>query len=86
MDEIIFRTENPRNRLLLELMARTGMRVSEVLRVTPNDIEDRKIVIRDTKSGREKEVVFVPRKLADRLKAYIRAENIEADRRIFPIK
>ena len=86
VDEIIFRTENPRNRLLLELMARAGMRVSEVLRVTPNDIEDRKIVIRDTKSGRETEVVFVPRKLADRLKAYIRAENIEPDRRVFPIK
>ena len=25
MDEIIFRTENPRNRLMLELMARGGM-------------------------------------------------------------
>jgi len=59
VDEMIFRTENLRNRLLLELMARAGMRVSEVLRVTPNDIEDRKIVIRDTKSGKETEVVFV---------------------------
>ena len=86
VDEIIFRTENPRNRLLLELMARAGMRVSEVLGVTPNDIEDRKIVIRDTKSGRDTEVVFLPQKLADRLKAYIRAENIELDRRVFPIK
>ncbi len=54
--------------------------------MTPNDIEDRKIVIRDTKSGRETEVVFVSRKLADRLKAYIRAENIEPVRRIFPIQ
>jgi len=27
MDEIVFRTEKPRNRLILELMARGGMRV-----------------------------------------------------------
>jgi integrase len=86
VDEMIFRTENLRNRLLLELMARAGMRVSEVLRVTPNDIEDRKIIIRDTKSGKETEVVFVPRKLADRLKAYIRIQDIEPNRRVFPIK
>ena len=31
IDEIIFRTVNPRNRLMLELMARGGMRISEVL-------------------------------------------------------
>ena len=30
-DEIIFRTNNVRNRLMLELMARGGMRVGEVL-------------------------------------------------------
>ena len=86
VDEMIFRTENLRNQLLLELVARAGMRVSDVLRVTPNDIEDRKIVIRDTKSGKETEVVFVTRKLADRLKAYIRIQNIEMDRRVFTIK
>jgi len=35
IDEIIFRTQNPRNRLLLELMARGCMRVGEVLNLTP---------------------------------------------------
>ena len=35
VDEIIFRTTKPRNRLMLELMARAGMRVSEVLKLTP---------------------------------------------------
>ncbi|UCF86281.1 MAG: site-specific integrase, partial [Desulfobacteraceae bacterium] len=86
VDEIIFRTENQRNRLLLELMARGGMRVSEVLKLTPKDIEDRKIIIRESKSGREAEVVFIPRKLADRLKAYVRDEGIDPDQRVFPIK
>jgi integrase len=35
VDEIIFRTRNPRNRLMLELMARSCLRVGEVLKSTP---------------------------------------------------
>jgi len=76
VDEIIFRTENPRNRLMLELMARGGMRVGEVLKLTPNDVEDRKVFIRDPKSGNEMELVFIPQKVADRLKEYIRDKGI----------
>ena len=71
VDEMVFRTENPRNRLMLELMARGDMRAGEVLSLTPRDIEERKIIIRDPKSGREAEVVFIPQKVADRLKEYI---------------
>ena len=63
IDEIIFRTQNPRNRLMLELMARGGMRIGEVLNLTPRDINDQKLVIRDPKSGKEKEVVFIPKKI-----------------------
>ena len=85
VDEMIFRTENPRNRLMLELMARGGMRVGEVLKLTPNDVEDRKIFIREPKSGKEMEVVFIPQKVADRLKEYIRDKGIGPDERIFPI-
>jgi len=85
VDEIIFRTENPRNRLMLELMARGGMRVGEVLKLTPNDIEDRRLILADPKSGREVEIVFIPRKVADRLKKYIRDKAIESNSKIFPI-
>jgi len=85
IDEIIFRQSKPRDRVMLELMARGGMRVGEVLKLSPSDIEDRKAIIRDPKSGKEKEVVFLPQKVADRLRAYIRIENIEMNRRIFPI-
>ncbi len=35
IDEIIFRTTKIRNRLILELMVRGGMRVGEVLKLTP---------------------------------------------------
>jgi integrase/recombinase XerD len=33
VDEIIFRTTKPRNRIMLELMARGGMRIGEVLKM-----------------------------------------------------
>ena len=85
MDEIIFRTIKPRNRLILELMARGGMRIGEVLKLTPNDIEDRKLTLRAPKSGKEREIVFIPQKIADRLREYISAKRIGADQRIFPI-
>jgi integrase len=85
VDEIIFRTNNIRNRLMLELMARGGMRVGEVLKLTPNDILDRKLILNDTKSGNEQELIFIPQKVADRLKEYVRSKNIEPNKRIFPI-
>jgi integrase/recombinase XerD len=46
VDEIIFRTLDPRDRLMPELMARGGMRVGEALHLKPGDIEDRLITIR----------------------------------------
>ncbi|NIS71638.1 MAG: tyrosine-type recombinase/integrase [Proteobacteria bacterium] len=85
VDEIIFRTTNPRNRLMLELMARGGMRIGEVLKLTPTDIEDRKLILRDPKSGREQEIVYIPQKVADRLRRYIQDKRIEPLQRIFPI-
>jgi integrase len=85
VDEIIFRTIKPRNRLMLELMARGGMRISEVLHLKPRDVDGRKLIIRDPKSGKDLEVVFTPQKVADRLKEYIEQGNIELGQRIFPL-
>jgi len=85
IDEIIFRTSNPRNRLILELMARGGMRIGEVLNLIPEDIHGRKLVLRDPKSGKECEYVYIPQKVAERLTAYIREEGIHPLHRIFPI-
>ena len=85
IDEVIFRTSKPRNRLILELMARGGMRISEVLKLTSSDIIDRRLTLKEPKSGREQEFIFIPQRLADRLKDYIREQRIEGDHRIFPI-
>jgi integrase/recombinase XerD len=85
VDEIIFKIPVPRDRLLVEVMARGGLRVSEALKLTPRDVEDRRLILREPKSGREEEVVFIPQKVAERLKAYIRETGIAPEDRIFPI-
>jgi len=85
IDEAIYRTVHTRNRLILELMARGGMRVSEVLGLRSMDICDGKLLLHEPKSGREKEVVFIPRKLCSRLENYTRDQNLKADQRIFPL-
>ena len=85
VDEVIFRTTKVRNRLMLELMARGGMRVGEALKLTGGDVEDQKLVIRNPKSGKKMEVVHILKKLADRLKDYLKARGREGEQRIFPI-
>lgn len=85
VDEIIFRTPNPRNRLMLELMARACMRVGEVLKLKGKDIEERKATIRNPKSGKEAEIAFLPQKVADRLQIFITNNGIKPEDRIFPI-
>ena len=85
IDEIIFKTEKTRNRLMLELMARGGMRVGEVLNLTPNDVNERKLTIRDPKSGKEQEFVFLPQKVAERLKEYVKENCPEPEEKIFKI-
>jgi len=85
VDEIIFRTAKLRNRLMLELMARSGMRIGEVLKLTFVDIHDRKLRLRGPKSGKDFEIVYIPRKVADRLRDYANQNYEHPHDRIFPI-
>ena len=84
VDEMIFRTRSRRNRLMLELMARGGMRVGEVLKIRAGDVSDQKIILYDPKSGKESEAVYIPKKVAERLKEYISFKNLSPNERIFP--
>ena len=70
---------------MLELMARGGMRISKVLNLRPEDVDGRKLILRDPKSGREAEVVFIPQKIADSLKDYIEQKGIVGHQWIFPL-
>jgi integrase len=85
VDEIIFKEEKTRDRLLLELMARGGLRVSEALNLAPKDVGDQKLILRNPKSGKDVEVVYIPQKVAQRLTEYIHEQGIKPDDRIFPI-
>jgi integrase len=66
-------------------MARGGMRVGEVLNLKPSDILDRKLILNDTKSGKEQEMIFIPQKVPERLKEYVRVQKIAPNQMIFPI-
>lgn len=55
---------------MIELMARGGMRIGEVLKLRLKDIQDRKLILCEPKSGKEHEIVFISQKVADRLKIY----------------
>lgn len=85
IDEIIFKMSKVRNRIMLELMARGGMRIGVVLKLTPNDINDRKLTLKDPKSGKEQEFFFIPQKVADRLKEYVKENCTYPDQKIFQI-
>lgn len=84
VDELIYRAVKPRDRLLLELMGRAGMRVGEVLKLRVPDVGDRKLTLRNPKSGRRSEVVFIPQKVESRLRDYVRDEGFVGDDLIFP--
>ena len=85
VDEIIYRSKKIRDRLMLELQARCGMRIGEVLNLRGNDITDRKLMIRQPKSGKDIEVAFMTESIAKRLSEYVCNCENSPESRIFPI-
>ncbi len=76
-----------RDYLLLDFMWRTGVRVSEVINVKPQDIEHKNNVvnIRKAKGGRQRRVLIGDETLK-MLSYYISEQNIPEDRPIFSIQ
>jgi integrase len=66
-------------------MARGGMRIGEVLKLRLGDLQDRKLVLNDPKSGKEYEFVFIPQKVANRLRENALEVCNSSNDRIFPI-
>ena len=85
IDEIIYTIPCIRDRLILELQARGGMRVGEVLKLKPNDVDGVRVTLRNPKSGREREIAFITKRISERLRDYVRDQGIGPDERIFPI-
>ena len=82
---MIFKIPKPRDRLMVELMARGGLRIGEVLKLRARDVEDQKLTLESPKSGKPREVVFIPQKIAQRLENYIRERGFDPHSRIFPL-
>jgi len=70
---------------MLELLARGGMRIGEVLKLRMRDVGDCKLFLVSPKSGRQNEVVYIPKKVAARLREYIRAKEMAPEERICPL-
>ena len=83
IDEVIFNSKSLRDRLLLELQSRCGARIGEVLNIRVKDIEGRKITVRNPKSGKDSEVIFMPEQVASRLKTYIQRRDLGEQDRVF---
>lgn len=85
VDELIYSSTSPRDRLILELQARCGLRIGEVLKLRTSDVHDRKLIIREPKSGKESEIAFMPEQIAKRLADYMAARKPGEDDRLFPV-
>ncbi len=85
VDELIYSTSSTMDRLILELQARCGLRIGEVLKLRADDVTDRKLLIREPKSGKESETAFMPEQIAKRLAEYITEDKIGPDDRLFPV-
>jgi len=85
VDELIYSSTSPMFRLILELQARCGLRIGEVLKLKVSDVMDRKLLIREPKSGKEAETAYMPEQVAKRLAEYIAANDMSLDERLFPV-
>ena len=83
----LLKCRSTRDYLLLRFMWRTGVRVSEVINVTPNDVEFKNGVvnIRKAKGGRQRRVPLDEETLK-MLSDYILTLNTPEDQPIFPIR
>ncbi|HQO64681.1 MAG TPA: site-specific integrase [Syntrophorhabdus sp.] len=85
VDEMIYNTKNHRDRLIVELQARCGLRIGELLNLSVSDVSDRTISLREPKSGKESERAYMPESLSRKLLEYIKEQSLEEKDKIFPI-
>jgi integrase len=85
VDEMIYNTKNIRDRLILELQARCGLRIGELLKLKVSNVSDRKLTIIEPKSRKDSEVAFMPEQIANRLNEYIKEKQLYPDDPVFPM-
>lgn len=75
VDEMIYNTKRQRDRLILELLARCGLRIGELRRIKVLDVSDRTITLREPKSGKEAEIASMPGNVSRKLAKYIKLKR-----------
>ncbi len=85
MDEIIFNSRSIRDRIMLKLQARCGLRIGEAFHLKASDVLGRKLMIQEPKSGRDAVVAFMPEHIATRFAEYIQTKNMSPEDRVFPL-
>ena len=85
VEELIYKAKNLRDRLIVELQARCGLRIGELLKIKVSDVSDRKLILRGPKSGKESEVAFMPEQIARRVTDYIQQKGLSPEDQLFPI-
>ncbi len=85
VDEMIYNTKGQRDRLILELQARCGLRIGELLKIKVSDVSDRTITLRNPKSGKETELAYMTENVSKKLTKYVKDNSLQADDRPFPI-
>jgi site-specific recombinase XerD len=76
---------NRRDRLIIKLMLLCGLRVSEVLNITPDDIDARNRTIRIHGKGSKDRMIYPSRDLLFDLHDYISDKGIRQQNKIFNI-
>jgi integrase/recombinase XerD len=85
VDEMIYNTKRQQDRLILELQARCGLRIGELLKIKVSDVSDRTIILREPKSCKETERAYMPENVSRKLAEYIKEKTLQGEARIFPI-
>lgn len=85
VDEMIYNTKRQRDRLILELQARCGLRVGELLKIKVSDVSERTITLREPKSGKEAELAYMPENVSRKLAEYVKEKDLQGESRVFPI-
>lgn len=85
VDEMIYNTKRRRDRLIMELQARCGLRIGELLKIKVSDVSGRTITLREPKSGKEAEMAYMPENVSRKLAEYIKEKTLQGEDRIFPI-
>ena len=85
VDEMIYNTTKQRDRLILELQARCGLRIGELLKIKVSDVSDRTITLREPKPGKDSEMAYMPENVSRKLADYVKEKALHGEDRIFPI-